>query len=131
MNRADRLLALARTSPFDRLGSSELMPISAVTRARHFAPGAALGVVGRPLSRLHVVVEGGFEDHRSRPAPHILGLAGVLQDRPQATAWTARTEGATALLVERGHLFTILHACPELALGLADLPHPEHDELAP
>ncbi|MEM8994529.1 MAG: hypothetical protein AAGF23_07025 [Acidobacteriota bacterium] len=124
MNLADRFFALAATPPFDRLGSAELMPIAEVARRRTFPAGAPIGTPGRPLSKLYVVIEGDFEDGGGGRSSHVAGLGGVLQDRPRAAPLRAGDSGATVLLFERGHVFTILFACPGLTLGLADLPVP-------
>ena len=98
----------------------ELMKIADVARARTFIPGARLGLEDSPMLRLHLVIEGGFRSN-GVPAPSILGLTGVLFDQPLSSPWAADEEtGATTLSIGRGHLFTILYACPDLTLGLLD-----------
>ena len=120
MQLTDRLFALRRTPPFDRLRSSELALIAECTRARRFVTGDDLGLAGRPMTRLQVVVEGGFENDQGEDAPQILGLASLLYDQPLESPWRACADGAETLEIRRGHLFTILRECPELALGFLE-----------
>ena len=121
MNLTDRFFSLGAMPPFDALPADELMKIADVARSRSFAPDASLGQEGSPMLRLHVVVAGCFRSPDGGRAPSILGLTGVLYDEPSPVTWKADpVEGASTLSIGRGHLFTILYACPRLTLGLLD-----------
>lgn len=125
----DRLFALRRTPPFDRVGLAELAAIAARMDERVHAPHAPLLAAGRPVEDLLVVVAGGAERatppaagtgplRPAGPAPAVLGLAGLLFGTRPTTDVVAGPDGATTLSLAREHLFTVLQACPELLAGV-------------
>lgn len=126
MTLIERLFALKANPCFRSLDDSELAGIAQVAKLRHYGPGEHLAVAGQLLTRLYVVVGGQVESVEGQPMPPVVGaacllgglhLAGVLRASP--------VEGATCLLIGKGHFFTIVHQCPALVTGLVELPFSE------
>ena len=59
MNMIDRLFALRASQPFAELRDTELVLIASAARPKSYQPGEVIGLAGRPLRHLYVVVKGG------------------------------------------------------------------------
>lgn len=123
MTLIEKMLALKRTPPFDRLYDAELTLIAEVARDRRYGPGEVVVSASRPLQNLYVVVEGGLRCADGSSAWHVVGVESLLFDLPHAEDLTAAPgDGAACLLIAKSHFYTIVNACPELVVGLLDGP---------
>lgn len=114
----ERLFALRVRPPFDRVGLAELAAIAQRMAERAYPPHALLMPAGRPPDDLLIVIAGEALRADGRPAPAVLGLAGLLFGLRAETDFTAGPTGATVLALSREHLFTVLTACPEVLAGV-------------
>lgn len=119
MTIAERIFALRRSPPFDRLFDSEIGPMARACRVRDFAPGEMVAHADRPLRHLFVVVEG--EVRRGEvPLPRVFGESSLLLGHPPGAELLAGGGGARCLLLGRGHFFTLVNECPWLLEGVLD-----------
>lgn len=118
MTTLEKLLALKITAPFDRLRDAELELIATAANDRRFPPGQVIHAGGAPLSRLYILIEGGWTGAAGARLPRTLGVGSLLFDLPVADTVTAATDtGALCLVISRHHFHTIAMECPELLLG--------------
>jgi signal-transduction protein with cAMP-binding, CBS, and nucleotidyltransferase domain len=121
MTLIEKMLALKRTPPFDRLYDAELTLIAEVARERHYAPGEVIISQRRPVHHLVVVVDGETDSEGESRGPRLTGVASLLFDAPVTqTVSASRQDGATCLLIAKSHFHTIVNACPELVVGLLE-----------
>ena len=122
MTIAERILALKTTPPFDRLRDSELALIGEVARVRRYAADEIVCAPHKPLQRLHVVVEGTVRDSAGEAVPAVFGVGALLYELAVAdTLVAAPPDGAVCLLINKGNLYTTLHECPALVVGLLEM----------
>lgn len=126
MTLIERLFALKANPCFQSLDDSELAGIAQVAKLRCYAPGEPLAIAGQLLTRLYVVVAGQVENLQGQPMPPVIGAACLLGGLPLVVPLQASpVEGASCLLIAKGHFFTIVHQCPALVTGLVELPFSE------
>ena len=116
---ADRLFALQRCPPLDRVRDAEMPHIAQAARAREYAPGEVIAPADWTLRNLIITIEGETRTSAG-PAPRVFGevslLFGTVLDEPLF----AGAEGATCLLIGRAHFFTIINECPTVLLGFLE-----------
>ena len=115
----ERLLSLRSIPPFDTLQEGELAALARVCAERQWAPGQQVLGGARVPASLYIVVEGWLESEGVRLGS-VLGEPGLLFGFQIATPWAAGAEGARALLLTRGHFFTLLNECPWILEPLLD-----------
>jgi signal-transduction protein with cAMP-binding, CBS, and nucleotidyltransferase domain len=118
MNMIDRLFALRGSQPFAELRDAELVLIASAARPKTYQPGEIIGLAGRPLRHLYVVVHGGAVTAAGVELPKAFGAVSLLFGAPLEEPVRAGPEGATCLLVRRAHFHTILNECPGFVVGL-------------
>ena len=117
MGLIERILHLSRLAPFDALRESELIAVADVCRSRVYGPGERVGREGEILSRLVVVIEGGFVTAKGQPASPLIGLSSVLLAQELRQGLIAGEVGARSLEIGAGHVFTLVNECPSWTLG--------------
>jgi len=121
MRITEKIFALKRTKPFDRLRDSELTLIAEIARERRYAPGETLISSEKPLQNLYVVVQGSILRSDGNKMPNVFGIESLLFDIPVIDALeTSHEDGALCLLIAKGHFFTIINECPGLAIGFLE-----------
>lgn len=125
----ERFFKLRDVAPFDRLYDSELSLIAGAAVQRTYAPGHVIVSSGKLLKALFIVVDGCLEDSEGRRLPQVFSPEFLLMGIPAEGDIKASAEqGATCLLISKGHFFTMLYECPALALGFSELPGPGQDQ---
>lgn len=118
MNMIEKLFALRASPPFAELRESELVLIAAAARPRSYEPGEVIGLAGRPLRHLFVVVAGSARTASGAELPKAFGAVSLLFGAPLEEPVRAGPDGVTCLLVRRAHFHTILNECPGFVVGL-------------
>ena len=118
MNMIEKLFALRGSPPFAQLRDSELVLIAAAARPRTYEPGELIGLPGRPLRHLFVVVEASAVTAAGTELPKAFGAVSLLFGSPLEVPVRAGPAGVTCLLVRRAHFHTILNECPGFVVGL-------------
>lgn len=116
----DRMAALARVAPFDRLTERELLMVAQHVRPRHFEGGAMLIEQGHVADMLYVAVDGSALAGAER-APALFDAPSLLFTLPAAHDYRAGPDGFDALCLARPYLFTIARECPDFIVGLIDI----------
>ncbi|MEW6754653.1 MAG: cyclic nucleotide-binding domain-containing protein [Candidatus Latescibacterota bacterium] len=123
MTQVEKIFALQRVSPFDRLYDAELTLVAEVARDRRYPPGETVVSERAPLQSLYVVVQGGVYSADGTPAPRVVGIHSLLFDLPFTdTLRASPEEGAVCLVIGKSHFHTIVNACSELVIGLLEGP---------
>jgi len=121
MTITEKIFALKRTKPFDRLRDSELTLIAEIVREIQYAPGETLISSNRPLQSLYVVAQGSIYRSGKDKMPSVFGIESILFDMPVTdTLEASHEDGAICLLIAKGHLFTIINECPSLIVGFLE-----------
>jgi signal-transduction protein with cAMP-binding, CBS, and nucleotidyltransferase domain len=121
MTITEKIFALKRTKPFDRLRDSEITLIAEIARERQYAHGETIISLEKPLQSLYVVVHGSIHRSNGDEMPSVFGIESLLLDMPITDTLEASHEGgATCLLIAKGHFFTIINECPALAFGFLE-----------
>ena len=121
MRITEKIFALKRTKPFDKLRDSELTLIAEIARERRYAPGEIFISSEKPLQSLYVVVQGSINRSNGNKMPNVFGIESLLFDVPVTdTLEVSREAGATCLLIAKGHFFTIINECPSLTVGFLE-----------
>lgn len=115
-----RLFALRGVAPFHRLEDAELLLIARHARPRVFGAGQVLIAAGAVAETLFVRIEGGAQAGDAA-APAVFDAPGLLFGLATRVDYVAGTEGLSALLIAKPHVFTIARECPEFVVGLRDL----------
>lgn len=117
----EKLFALRRVQPFDRLPPDELALLAEVARPRNYGPGEPIHPGGAPLARLLVVVGGRAVDAAGATAGPIAGAASLVSNLPAPLLAADPVAGARLLDISKRHFFTLARECPEFVLGLIEL----------
>lgn len=117
MNLVARVFELRRIPLFDRLGHSELVAIAEVASSKRFAPGEKVARTGQVLQRLYAVSGGFVQREGGEMLPQVFGVGALLADRCLAQGLEAGEEGASCIMISKGHFFRILNEFPEFTLG--------------
>lgn len=116
----DRMAALARVAPFDRLTERELLMVAQHVRPRQFEAGAMLIEQGRVADMLYVTV-GGSALAGAAHAPALFDAPSLLFTLPAACDYRAGSDGFDALCLAKPYIFTIARECPDFIVGLIDI----------
>ena len=117
----EKIFALKKLNPFDRLRDSELSVIAEVATERKYVPGEIVTSEGRALQKLYMVVDGQIiQESDGRRIPAVFGVESLLFDIPTSDTLKASSEEATCLMISKRHFFTLIYECPELLLGLLE-----------
>jgi signal-transduction protein with cAMP-binding, CBS, and nucleotidyltransferase domain len=117
----EKLFALRRAQPFDRLAPDELALLAEVARPRTYAPGEVIHPGEAPLLRLLVLAGGGWAVPAGAAAGPIAGVASLLHNGPAPRLLADPAAGARLLDISKRHFFTLARECPEFVLGLIEL----------
>jgi signal-transduction protein with cAMP-binding, CBS, and nucleotidyltransferase domain len=117
VNLVERVFELRRISLFERLGHSELIAIAEVATSKQFAPGEKVARLGQVLQRLYAVSGGFVLREDGGKLPPVFGVGSLLADLSLAQGLEAGEEGASCILISKGHFFRILNEFPEFTLG--------------
>jgi signal-transduction protein with cAMP-binding, CBS, and nucleotidyltransferase domain len=118
----EKVFALKKLNPFDRLRDSELLIIAEVAEERRYAPGEIVSSEGKVLQKLYIVIDGQIlVVGDATPIPAVFGVESLLFDIPIADMLKASSsEGAVCLSISKRHFFTTIYECPELLLGFLE-----------
>jgi signal-transduction protein with cAMP-binding, CBS, and nucleotidyltransferase domain len=117
----EKLFALRRVRPFDRLPADELALLAEVARPRNYVPGEVIHPGDAPLARLLVVVGGRMLDPAGAAAGPIAGAASLVSNLPAPPLVADPAAGTRVLDISKRHFFTLARECPEFVLGLIEL----------
>jgi signal-transduction protein with cAMP-binding, CBS, and nucleotidyltransferase domain len=117
----EKLFALRRVQPFDRLPADELALLAEVARPRAYAPGEVIHPGEVPLGRLLVLADGRAVDAAGAAAGPIAGVGSLLNNVPAGRLAADPVAGARMLDISKRHFFTLARECPEFVLGLIEL----------
>jgi signal-transduction protein with cAMP-binding, CBS, and nucleotidyltransferase domain len=122
MKLTEKLFALQQTAPFDQLREPELALIADIAWERHYEPGDTVLSKEQGVKCLYIVINGSvlYTDHYQ--VGPILGAASLLFGVPIREALWAGESGASCLLIFKRHFFTIVNECPNLVVGLLQIP---------
>jgi signal-transduction protein with cAMP-binding, CBS, and nucleotidyltransferase domain len=119
---AEKMAALARVAPFDRLRPHELAVLAEAVQIRLFAPAAEVHPGGaEPPRKLIVIVGGTVRDDTGSVVGPVHGLASLFDGRPVSRLLADGKAGAEVLTINRHTFFTLAHECPELVRGFLEL----------
>ena len=108
MTITEKIFALRRSEPFDRLRDSELTIIAEVTQERQYSPGETIISSEKSLQNLYIVVQGSVQNSGGNTVPHVFGIKSLLFNVPLTSLLNASPEeGAVCLLIGKGHFFGI------------------------
>ena len=115
----EKLFALKNLDPFNRLQDSELLVIAEVAEERRYAPGETVGLEGKILQSLYIVIDGQIlKESEQKSIPEVFGAESLLFDIPITDMLKASSsKGAVCLRISKRHFFTTIYECPELLLG--------------
>lgn len=117
MKVAEKMFALRRSPPFDRLFDSEMGPMARACRVRDYRAGELVAPGDRPLRHLYIVV-GGSVERGGVSLPRVFGETSLLLRHLPGQPLVAGAAGARCLLLGRGHFFTLVNECPWLLQGV-------------
>ncbi len=119
----EKLFALKNLDPFKRLRDPELLVIAEVAEERKYAPGETVGLEGRILQSLYIVIDGQIlKESEQKSIPEVFGVESLLFDIPITGMLKASSsEGAVCLRISKRHFFTTIYECPELLLGFLEM----------
>lgn len=122
MTIVEKIFALKKLRPFNRLRDSELLIIAEVAEERRYAPGDVVSSEGTILHRLYVVVDGEIlKEREQKSIPTVFGVESLLFDTPiNDTLKASSSEGAVCLCISKRHFFTTIYECPELLLDFLE-----------
>lgn len=115
MNITNKIFALKGIHPFRELRDSELAVIADTALPRHFDPGMPLWRAGKPLQYLYVTLEGAVRMKGGDAMNAVFDIDSLLFDRSFERDLVADQEGASCLLINKGHFYTMLYECTGLA----------------
>ena len=123
MTITEKLFALKKIPLFNRLRNSELILIAEVASVRRFGSGEKVVSSGVLLQSLYVVVQGAVQKENSGTSAPIFGIESLIFEKTTSEMLQAdSSDGATCLVISKGHFFTIVNECPNLAIGFLETP---------
>jgi len=123
MNITEKIFALQEIPLFSQLQYSELLLITEVTSEGNYPPGKLIVPAGTILQKLYIVVNGGVTAKETNKSAPIFGVCSLIFDEPVPYDLKADSEhGAKALVISKGHFFTIINECPELVINFLKYP---------
>lgn len=121
MTLVERLFRLREISPFDRLTDAELTLIAEAAIERQYEAGRCVASKEKPSRALFLTIEGSLTDASGRKLPRVWSPAALVNGTPlPSDVFADKERGAMCLLINKGHFFTILYECPELAVGFIE-----------
>ena len=118
----EKLFALKRNRSFRHLHDSDLILIAEIAVPRQFEPGSTVAEAGTLPNRLLIVAKGSVHpdstDASSGSGPEnrvsVIGIDALALEREFDQSFVAGSEGATCLMISKGHFFTIINECPAI-----------------
>ncbi|MCB0322367.1 MAG: HAMP domain-containing protein [Bdellovibrionales bacterium] len=117
---SESLLLLRQNPLFRILTDAELAVVAQASRLVDYKPGALIASRGISPSFALLVESGSVEGDMEYVRDGIIGIDAVLSEEPLANDLVASSEGARCLLIQKEHLFTIVHECPSMLTGLIE-----------
>jgi CRP-like cAMP-binding protein len=106
----EKIFELRKLPLFEDMPLGELAKVAEVARDREYRPGQLVHSAGKPVQRLYLVVRGGLVSESGTELPRTIGVESLLFDVPLAEGVIAdQQEGATCLVVSKGHFFTTVY----------------------
>ena len=120
MTITERIFALGSVPPFDRIRAAELALLAEAVRVVRYEPGAVLVGAGDSTRQLLIRVAGSTTID-GEDAPAVVGYRSLLFEVPVTETVHAGPDGATCLVLSRGHFFTVVNEIPAVIVGFAAL----------
>lgn len=122
LTHVEKVYALHRVYPFDRLNVDDLLTIAAAATERVLKPNTVVCPQGGTVNNLYIRIAGDLVDPVGEVMQPVVGTTLLLTSRPAPFEIRVGPNGYRGLTIPRGKFFTMVNQCPSLLVGFFQMP---------